>query len=315
MKIPVTIAIVFCLSVSCKKKEVDDFHTLVEIEKEELNIAYGAHVRHKMDIYFPEGFNTNTPVVFLIHGGGYYEGSKESFTPRAKRFCQEGFVVVNLEHRLINTDGLFENPPRRVSSDVNIAEVLKDIDKAVDYYKSIAPDLGTGVSGMFMAGHSAGAISSMLYVPGNLNADGDIKASGNWGGTSDFSSFVKPAEADDLDEQVISFFRELLWRWTGSEPKQDNTLAYMAHAPYWVASQNGCKPNISIMPEANDPFSVGSEISSLRNVKNYHQLIASKGVYSAYLELPGENHGFEKLADSWNTTIRETANFFKRVKP
>ena len=45
--------------------------------REEMNVAYGSHKDQKMDVYFPDGWNAETPVVFVIHGGGFVAGSKE----------------------------------------------------------------------------------------------------------------------------------------------------------------------------------------------------------------------------------------------
>lgn len=73
------------------------------IIKKELDIAYGDDPKQKMDIYYPEGYSQTTPVVFLLHGGGFIAGDKNEFSHVAKLFANNGFVAVNLSYRLVDS--------------------------------------------------------------------------------------------------------------------------------------------------------------------------------------------------------------------
>ncbi|MEJ7626314.1 MAG: alpha/beta hydrolase [Ferruginibacter sp.] len=297
--------------ISCKKGDNTRFISSINVVKEEINIAYGNHARQKMDVYFPLGYNNSTPVVFLMHGGGYYEGTKEQFTDKAKMFCTEGFVVINFNYRLIDTTGLFYALPLHQLSAVKIADVLQDVDAAVNKYKSMASGWGVGSAKMYMAGHSAGAITSLLYLVNSLNDDGDIKAGGNWGGTTDFSQACDTSVFIGPYAPYALFYKELVYRWTGFEPVPANTLAYMAHSAYWITKTRGGKPTISIMPEVNDFFLRTSPLSTITNTINYHTLLNSFSIPNQYIEIKGENHGFEVLTDSWKNTVHKTSEFFK----
>lgn len=231
--------VLFSMLLSCKKNDDNGPASIITIVKEEMNIAYGSHARQKMDVYFPSGYNQFTPVVFLMHGGGYYEGNKEQFADKAKLFCTEGFVVVNFNYRLIDTIGLFQNPPRHQQSSVKIADVLQDADAAINKYKNMASGWGVGSTKMYMAGHSAGAITSMLYLVNLMNDDRDIKAAGNWGGTTDFSQACDTTAFIGPYAPYASFYKELVYRWTGFDPAPANTLAYMAHSAYWITNTRG----------------------------------------------------------------------------
>ena len=155
--------------------------------KEAYSIAYGQHERQKMDVYFPQGYNNTTPVVFLIHGGGFVAGSKEEFAPRAVTFRNEGFIAVNISHRLIDTTGLLQLPPIHRPSTIKISDELADVHAAVNKYISLSAEWKTGTGKMYMTGHSAGAILSMLYTQGDYNDNKHIRACGNWAGLTDLS--------------------------------------------------------------------------------------------------------------------------------
>lgn len=68
----------------------------------ELDIAYeqitGGTV--DLDMYAPEGA-INRPVVILIHGGGWRSGDKSHLTGEAQSLAQSGFVVLNINYRLV----------------------------------------------------------------------------------------------------------------------------------------------------------------------------------------------------------------------
>jgi acetyl esterase/lipase len=293
---------------SCKK---DDNNTVDQPEttypaREEMNVSYGNHQRQKMDVYFPEGYNSNTPVVFLIHGGGFVAGSKEDFTPRAQTFRANGFVVVNISHRLIDTTGLLSLPPVHMASAIKISDELADVHSAVGKYMSMATEWKSGTRKMYMAGHSAGAILSMLYTQGDYNDDKHIRACGNWAGLTDLSIPSDSAVAS-LDPRI----KELLYRATGYQPSVANNLAFMAVSPYWVASINEGRPTISIYPENNIVLNLPGEAAwGLHTTQSYHLLLSNKGVKQKLSIYPGNDHGFSQ-AGSWDKLIAETAVFFK----
>ncbi len=274
--------------------------------REEMNVAYGNHQRQKMDVYFPEGYNSSTPVVFLIHGGGFVAGSKEEFTPRAQTFRSEGFVVVNISHRLIDTTGLLSLPPVHMSSAIKITDELADVHAAVNKYMAMSAEWKSGTGRMYMAGHSAGAILSMLYTQGDHNDDKHIRACGNWAGLTDLSIPSDSAVAT-LDPRI----KELLYRATGYEVSVANNLAFMAISPYWVANINDGRANISIYPENNTVLNVPGEAAwGLHTTQSYHLLLNNKGVNQKLSIYMGNDHGFSP-AGSWEKLIGETADFFR----
>ncbi len=286
---------------SCKKEPLTP-----QPAKEMRNIAYGEAPLQKMDILFPAGYSDKTPVVFLIHGGGFIAGTKEDFEVQAQTFREQNFIVVNLSHRLIDTDGLLSEPPKHQLSEIKVSDEVKDMDEAVKHFISKSTDYNAGTGRMYMAGHSAGATLSMLYVQSNLNKNGQVRASGNWAGLTDMS-ITDPNILRLLDPRWI----ELLYRTTGKMPAEENALYFMAISPYWVTNANKGMPNITIFPENNLMFQVeGEKEYQYQNTKNYHGLLKNKGVAEKLVYYAGEDHGFGTKPGSWDKLIKETADFF-----
>ena len=70
----------------------------------ETNIVYKIANRYeaKLDVYRPEHAATATPVVMMIHGGGWLFGTKEDSVLYLLPYLQMGFAVVNVEYRMGN---------------------------------------------------------------------------------------------------------------------------------------------------------------------------------------------------------------------
>ncbi len=289
----------------------DEAPAPVNEAREIIDIAYGEHPRQRMDVYFPQGYTVRTPVAFVIHGGGFVAGSKNEFGAQARMMRDQGFVTLNLSHRLVDTTGIFRTPPLRRPSEVTIAQQLDDVAAAVAKFRAEASGWGVGTERMYMAGHSAGAILAMLYTQGDRNKDGLIRASGNWAGITDFS-IPNDSAFNTVPEPGRWQLRELYWRMSGAEPVTANNLAYMAISAYWVANVHGGRPNISIFPENNAIFGGAGEVDyNLTTTKSFHKLLRDKGHTERLSIFPGTDHGFSRPADAWQRCIRETAEFFK----
>lgn len=98
--------LLFCLLsfLSCKKKDktvADNAATAKSI----LNVSYGSDPRNRMDVYLPANRSeTNTPVMVMIHGGGWADGDKADFNSfvdtMKKRLPQ--YAIFNITYRLVN---------------------------------------------------------------------------------------------------------------------------------------------------------------------------------------------------------------------
>ena len=66
----------------------------------DVDIPYGYHSRHVMDIYRPETSAGRLPVIVFLHGGGFIQGDKSFRANLGYFFAQQGFVTVVPNYRL-----------------------------------------------------------------------------------------------------------------------------------------------------------------------------------------------------------------------
>ena len=126
------------------------------VPKPTLNgVRYGAHERHILDFWKAESA-TPTPLVFVIHGGGWQGGEKE----RVDRFAdvaallKAGISVAAINYRFIKmaeADGV--KPPVKVP--------LHDAARALQFVRSKAAEWNIDKRRIGAAGGSAGACSSL----------------------------------------------------------------------------------------------------------------------------------------------------------
>jgi acetyl esterase/lipase len=116
---------------------------------------YGKHERHVIDFWKAES-NKSTPLVFVIHGGGWQGGSKE----RVNRFAdvsallKAGISVTALNYRYVKqavAEGV--KPP--------VKAPLHDAARALQFVRSKAKEWNIDYDRIGAAGGSAGACSSL----------------------------------------------------------------------------------------------------------------------------------------------------------
>jgi len=119
-------------------------------------LAYGDHERHVLD-FWKAASDKPTPLVFVIHGGGWMGGSKE----RLNRFVdtaallKEGISVVAINYRLMkHAEGV--NPP--------VKAPLHDAAHALQFVRSKAAEWNIDKTRIAAAGASAGACSSLWLL-------------------------------------------------------------------------------------------------------------------------------------------------------
>lgn len=119
-------------------------------------VAYGTHERHVLD-FWKAPSDKPTPLVFVIHGGGWRNGSKE----RLNRFVdtaallKEGISVVAINYRLMrHAEGV--EPP--------VKAPLHDAARALQFVRSKATEWNIDKERIAAAGASAGACSSLWLL-------------------------------------------------------------------------------------------------------------------------------------------------------
>ncbi len=125
------------------------------------DVPYGPHKKQVMDFYKAES-DKPTPLVFVIHGGGWVGGSKAPVGVAS--YLRAGISVVSIEYRFISeatADGV--NPP--------VAGPLGDAARALQFVRSKAQEWNIDKTRVGATGGSAGACSSLWLAFHNEMAD------------------------------------------------------------------------------------------------------------------------------------------------
>jgi triacylglycerol lipase len=73
---------------------------------EKLDLAYGTHARHRLDLFSAGG--KNLPVLLYVHGGGFTGGDKRAtdrfYANVGRYFASKGFLAATMNYRLASTD-------------------------------------------------------------------------------------------------------------------------------------------------------------------------------------------------------------------
>lgn len=94
--------LLFPTSVCMAQSDAASFAAELFRYRVDTNIVYHTanNYQNKLDVYRPSEAAEPTPVVVVIHGGGWVEGTKEDRVLEMMPYLQMGFAAVNVEYRL-----------------------------------------------------------------------------------------------------------------------------------------------------------------------------------------------------------------------
>lgn len=120
-----------------------------------IDVAYGEHERHRLD-FWKANAPSPTPLVFVIHGGGWTSGSKE----RVGRFVdveqllKQGISVVSINYR-------YTSQAQAANVEPPVKAPLEDAARALQFVRSKAEEWNVDKTRIGATGGSAGACSSL----------------------------------------------------------------------------------------------------------------------------------------------------------
>jgi len=136
------------------------------------NLSYGANASQKMDLGLPGGRTASTPLVVIVHGGGWATGDKGELTWLLNGLKKRGYAVANINYRLI------------LNTTDNYKMELDDVDSAIQFTLRLAATHTFNGQKLYIAGHSAGGHLSLAYAY-TRNTTGKVKAVGSLAGPTD----------------------------------------------------------------------------------------------------------------------------------
>ena len=246
---------------SCKKKDkpADD----VAIAKTTLNVSYASDARNKMDVYLPANRSeANTPVIVLIHGGGWADGDKADFTPfvdTLKRRLPQ-YAIFNITYRLVsNGQNLF--PAQE-----------QDVKKCIEYINTKRSEYKISAT-FILIGASAGGHLALLQ---SYKYTSPIKVKA-------VVSFFGPTELTQLyNNPPNPLLPLLLFNVTGANPTT-NPAIYQQSSPATFAVA-GSSPTL-LFHGGLDPLIPASQSTLLRDKLN------TLSVPNQYVFYPNGGHG------------------------
>ncbi len=108
--------------------------------------------RQTYDLVFPKDASGDLGLVLCIHGGGWFEGSKDAYTKTIFQVSQDkgcGCACINY---------------RYASENVNYEDILDDISSALSAIKAKGAEYGVNFNKVLLTGISAGGHLSLLYA-------------------------------------------------------------------------------------------------------------------------------------------------------
>jgi|SRR5262252_3773333 len=261
----------------------------------ETNIVYHTanNYQSKLDVYTPADGKGPTPVVVVIHGGGWIEGTKEERALEIMPYLQMGFAAVNVEYRL----GRVSRAPAAV----------EDCRCALHWVFTHAKPYNFDPERVVLQGGSAGG--HLALTTGMLTSaagfDHECRGPGeDWStaiGTSDDPRVAAIVNwfgiADVVDELHGPNAKAYAVIWVGDQPNADEIAKRVSPINYVTSNT---PPIITIHgdKDALVPYS--------QSVRLHKALDAAK-VPNQLFTIPGAGHGgftYEQNQKSWEA-IRE----------
>jgi acetyl esterase/lipase len=238
------------------------------------DVAYGSHVRQRIDILRPRVLEGRAPVLIHMHGGSWTGGrrARQSRTLRT-HFARSGWISISAGYR--------------VSPEATLPDHVIDVKRVIAWVRAQADDLGADPSCIVLSGVSAGTHLSVLaaltpneaaWQPGFEQADTSVSGCIAVSGIYD----LLDRNGDHPGSKLVPFMTSVVMK---SDPVTDRA-AWDAASP--IFRVNAAAPPIFAIHAAQDALVWREEA---RRFVDALRAVSQAPV--AYAELPGAQHAFE----------------------
>lgn len=114
---------------------------------------------HLLDIYYPQNMDKKLPLIIDIHGGGWWYGTKEINKYYCMALAQCGFIVANINYRLVDR--------------VQFIEQLRDVFSCLKWIDENMEKYNADMDNVFITGDSAGG--QLCCLTAQINTDEKMK--------------------------------------------------------------------------------------------------------------------------------------------
>ncbi len=293
---------VLLLNLSCKKEDSIPQNPTITVAAQEIkDLSYGADSRKTMDVYLPANRSDKTVLVIFVHGGSFIMGDKQDYAGVVQELYRAQLAVVNVNYRLVDDRGLYENPVRRVESAVKVKDQVQDLAQAIDFVRQKAAEWKISTQKVALVGHSAGATLSLLYAYSDQNSD-KIKTVVNLAGSLD-QTFT---DIPNYTQVLPAFVLEAAYRFTGYPVIPENINYFKEISPLYQVNGNKKIPTLTIFPENNDVMGLPKQNRAVFDA--FTQALQQQNVPHKFVVIPKANHEFFGYFD---LVLKETLEYLK----
>ena len=254
------------------------------------NLGYVQRGDHalQLDLYLPGpnriGPGRSSPLVVLVHGGGWRSGTRANMAPLAARLAARGFAAATVDYRL--------------SGEARYPAAIDDVKEALRWLRAAAPQYALDDKRIAVAGGSAGGqIAALIGMTNGSDAANAVQAVINIDGLSDFTSEEARQHEDDPEKNPSAAGAWLGGRYAEQEARWRDASP-LTHAGA------GSAP-ILFVTSGQPRFSVG--LDDL--VRRLHEF----KIPTEHVHLPGTPHSFW-LFDPWLApTVDAMQGFLERM--
>lgn len=129
------------------------------LKPDKTDVAYGTHERDRIDVYLAKASGQPTPVVFMIHGGGFRNGDKSRWASdkQTAQLLSQGVSCVAVNYPFLE--------------DTPVQDILRHCARAVQFVRSKAGEWNLDKARFASMGGSAGAGTSLWLATHDDMAD------------------------------------------------------------------------------------------------------------------------------------------------
>jgi acetyl esterase/lipase len=225
------------------------------------DVSYGSDTAQRMDVYLPaRRSNGTTPVMVLVHGGGWTGGNKTDFNTYIEAFRKRmpQYAFVNINYRLVNGPVL-----------LNAQQA--DVHAALEAVKAKRAEWGINSGKLVLLGASAGAHLALLEAYQRHDVAAVI-------------DFFGPTDLVAMHEKPWHPLVPLAVQMIIGAPLSQKRAAYEAASP--ISHVTPQSPATLILHGSKDP------VVALSQSKELAARLDSAGVANELVVYPGAGHGW-----------------------
>lgn len=231
----------------------------------DIPISLPGGVEKTYDLIVPKGNPQDIPLLMWIHGGGWCSGEKRIFN-ELERFVHRGYAVLSISYRF--------------TQDAPFPAQLIDCKFALRWARAHAEKYGYNAQKVLVGGSSAGG--HLATMMGLTNDDPRYDCGEYLEYSSQVQAVMDAFGPADLQVSLMPDVEEDLLALHGNDPEiiREVSPIYRVKAPV---------PPFLILHTIGDP------VVPVEQSRRFRQALCDAGAQPEYLEIPGNDHGYDSL--------------------